>query len=222
MRRKGLFITFEGSEGSGKSTQMKLLGRLLKQNRIPFVLTREPGGSRLSTHLRRWILNRLDYSLAPGTELFLFLADRAQHVKEVILPALGKGKIVLCDRFTDSTLAYQGGGRRFDLQLLKTMNQAATGGLKPDVTLLFDVPVKMGLKRAVSRGKGRDRMEREKLRFHQNVRRTFLNLARLDKRRFIVLDGRKTREEIRREVISALNEKLPGRPSLLSLFKSRE
>jgi dTMP kinase len=211
MKRRGLFITFEGPEGSGKTTQMRLLGRLLQKNRIPFLATREPGGSRLSTHLRRWILNRLEYRLAPETELMLFLADRAQHVKEVILPAIQKGKVVLCDRYIDSTLAYQGGGRGFDLGLLQTMNRVATGGLKPDLTVLFDVPVKVGLQRAFGRGKGKDRMEQEKLQFHRRVREIFLKLARRENRRFIVLDARKDKRDVFLGMIGQLNERLPGR-----------
>ncbi len=118
---KGLFITFEGTEGSGKSTQLGLLAAVLKQYRIPHLLTREPGGSRLSTQLRHWILNKLEYNLMPEAELFLFLADRAQHVKEVVVPALRQGKVVLCDRYTDSTLAYQGGGRGFEMKLLRIL-----------------------------------------------------------------------------------------------------
>ncbi len=220
-KNKGLFITFEGPEGSGKSTQMALLGRFLHENHIPYLLTREPGGSSLSTHLRRWILNRLEYKLAPTTELLLFLADRAQHVSEVIQPALQKGKVVLCDRYTDSTLAYQGGGRGFDLNILKSLNGVATSGLKPDLTLLLDVPVELGLKRALGRGKGKDRMEREKLRFHQNVRQTFLRLARADKRRFIVLDGRKDKRVLQLEVISELNERLPGGSQLRRSLKAK-
>src|SRR5580658_1089238 len=123
MQNKGLFITFEGPEGAGKSTQIKLLALLLKKYHIPYVVTREPGGSRLSTHLRRWILNKLEYKLTGETELFLFLADRSQHVDEVIKPALKKGLVVLCDRYTDSTLAYQGGGRGFDMDLLEMNNR---------------------------------------------------------------------------------------------------
>lgn len=219
MKKKGLFITFEGPEGSGKTTQMGLVGRLLRQNRIPFLATREPGGSRLSTHLRRWILNRLEYQLAPETELMLFLADRAQHVREVILPALQKGRVVLCDRYIDSTLAYQGGGRGFDLSLLETMNRCATGGLQPDITLLFDVPVRTGLERALGRGKGKDRMEREKMRFHENVRRTFLALASSEKKRFIVLDARPDAKEVYRAMISELNERLPAGPVPKRVFK---
>jgi dTMP kinase len=205
--KKGLFITFEGTEGSGKSTQMRLLARLLRQFDIPCLLTREPGGSRLSSHLRRWILNRLEYHLAPETELFLFLADRAQHVKQVIRPALEKGKVVLCDRYTDSTLAYQGGGRGFSLKLLRTLNESATGGLKPDLTVLFDLPVKTGLKRAAKRGQGRDRMEREKLDFHNRVRRVFLKTAREEKKRILIVNALGERNQ----VYQAMLEKLIGR-----------
>src|SRR5260221_9518675 len=175
--KKDFFITFEGPEGSGKTTQMKLLGNILKSKGVPYLLTREPGGSRLSTQLRHWILNRLEYNLMPEAELFLFLADRAQHVKEVILPALKKGKVVLCDRYTDSTLAYQGGGRGFDLKLLNTMNAAASSGLKPNLTILFDVPAEIGLKRAMGRGKGKDRMEREKPEYLRRLGRIFLKTA---------------------------------------------
>ena len=208
--KKGLFITFEGVEGSGKTTQIRLLARLLRKYRIPYLATREPGGSRLSTHLRRWILNRLEYKLRPETELFLFLADRAQHVKEVIEPALAAGKVVLCDRFTDSTLAYQGGGRGFATGLLQTLNAAATDGLKPDVTLLFDLPVQVGLKRAWRRGKGKDRMEREKLDFHRRVRRAFLRAARMEKKRFVVVDASRGAEDVYQEMIEKLIDRLPA------------
>ncbi len=140
----GLFITFEGTEGSGKTTQLRLLAAVLKEYRVPHIVTREPGGSSLSTQLRHWILNKLEYKLMPRTELLLFLADRAQHVGEVIEPALKQGKVVLCDRYSDSTLAYQGGGRGFEMKLLKILNQVASE-LKPDLTLLFDLPVEVGL-----------------------------------------------------------------------------
>ena len=208
--KKGFFITFEGPEGSGKTTQIKLLGVILKKYGVPFILTREPGGSRLSTQLRHWILNRLEYNLMPEAELFLFLADRAQHVREVIRPALEKGKIVLCDRYTDSTLAYQGGGRGFDLKLLKTMNEAASGGLKPNLNVLFDVPVEIGLKRARGRGKGRDRMEREKLEFHKKVRRIFLWIARQERQRVLVVNANQAKEKVSEEMIDKLIARLPG------------
>ena len=206
---KGLFITFEGTEGSGKTTQIRLLADLLKRYRIPYLLTREPGGSRLSSHLRRWILNRLEYHLMPETELFLFLADRAQHVKEVIRPALQKGMVVLCDRYTDSTLAYQGGGRRFNLKLLEVMNGTATGGLKPDLTLLFDLPVDKGLKRAASRGFGKDRMEKEKSDFHSRVRRVFLKVARKEKKRILIIDALRGKQEVYQTMLEKLIERMP-------------
>ena len=209
--KKGLFITFEGIEGSGKTTQLKLLGEVLKEYRIPYILTREPGGSRLSTQLRHWILNKLEYNLMPETELFLFLADRAQHVKEVVEPALKQGKIVLCDRYTDSTLAYQGGGRGFDLKLLNVLNRAATGGLKPDLTILFDLPAETGLKRALGRGKGKDRMEREKIQFHRRVRKVFLDMARKERSRFIVIDANQSREFAYQATLEGLIDRLPLR-----------
>lgn len=209
MKNKGLFITFEGPEGAGKSTQIKLLALLLKKYRIPFIVTREPGGSRLSTHLRRWILNKLEYKLTNETELFLFLADRSQHVNEVIKPALKKGSVVLCDRYTDSTLAYQGGGRGFDIKLLEIMNRLASDGLKPDITLLFDLPVEAGLKRALGRGKGKDRMEKEKLEFHRQVRKVFLNIARRDKKRVLILDASQNKELVYQQMLEKLIDRLP-------------
>jgi dTMP kinase len=213
MQNKGLFITFEGPEGAGKSTQIKLLALLLKKYRIPFVVTREPGGSRLSTHLRRWILNKLEYKLTGETELFLFLADRSQHVAEVIKPALKRGCVVLCDRYTDSTLAYQGGGRGFDMDLLETNNRLASDGLKPDITLLFDLPVETGLKRALGRGKGKDRMEKENLEFHRRVRKVFLNIARRNKKRVLILDAGQKVELVYQQMLEKLIDHLPA-PSL--------
>ena len=207
--KKGLFITFEGTEGSGKSTQLGLLAKVLKEHRIPHLITREPGGSRLSTQLRHWILNKLDYNLMPETELLLFLADRAQHVREVVRPALAQGKVVLCDRYTDSTLAYQGGGRGFDLKRLSLFNETAAGGLRPDLTLLFDLPVEMGLKRAMGRGKGKDRMEREDLVFHRRVRKVFLLLAKREKKRFVVVDASQSQSMVYQEMLENLIERLP-------------
>ncbi len=208
--KKGLFITFEGTEGSGKTTQLHLLAEVLKKYGIPHIVTREPGGSRLATQLRRWILNQLDYKLMPRTELLLFLADRAQHVGEVIEPALQQGKVVLCDRYSDSTLAYQGGGRGFDLKLLKVLNGAASN-LRPDLTVLFDLPVAVGLKRALGRGKGKDRMERESLKFHRAVQRIYRETARKEKDRFIVVNAGQNRELTYHEMLGKLIERLPLR-----------
>lgn len=208
--KRGLFITFEGTEGSGKTTQLRLLAAVLKKYRIPHLVTREPGGSRLSTQLRRWILNKLDYNLMPRTELLLFLADRAQHVGEVVAPALEQGKVVLCDRYSDSTLAYQGGGRGFDMKLLKILNDAASN-LTPDLTLLFDLPVEVGLKRVLGRGKGKDRMERENLKFHRNVRRVYLETARKEKGRFVVVDANQSQDLAYHEMLEKLIGRLPLR-----------
>jgi len=210
MQNKGLFITFEGPEGAGKTTQIKRLAVLLEKYGIPFIITREPGGSRLSTHLRRWILNKLEYKLTNETELFLFLADRSQHVKEVIKPSLEKGKVVLCDRYTDSTLAYQGGGRGFDMDMLDNMNRLAADNLKPDITLLFDLPVEDGLKRVVGRGKGKDRMEREKLDFHRRVREAFLAVAKKNKKRILVLDASQSAELVYQQMLEKLIHRLPA------------
>jgi dTMP kinase len=208
--KKGLFITFEGPEGSGKSTLLRSFGEYLAGKKIPVLMTREPGGSKLSTHLREWILNRLKYNLTPEAELFLFLADRAQHVTEILAPELEKGKIVLCDRYADSTLAYQGGGRGFSSSLLQKMNQMAARGLKADLTVLCDLPVETGLKRAIGRALGKDRMEREKISFHRRVRKTFLQIAASEPRRFLVLDGRKSREEVLADLKAGLLPKLPS------------
>ncbi|HTA75766.1 MAG TPA: dTMP kinase [bacterium] len=210
MQNKGLFITFEGPEGAGKTTQIKRLAALLEKYGISFIITREPGGSRLSTHLRRWILNKLEYKLTNETELFLFLADRSQHVKEVIKPALEKGKVVLCDRYTDSTLAYQGGGRGFDMGMLDNMNRLAADNLKPDITLLFDLPVEAGLKRVLGRGKGKDRMEREKLDFHRRVREAFLLIAKKDRKRILVLDASQSAELVYQQMLEKLIHRLPA------------
>lgn len=201
MRHRGYFITFEGPEGSGKTTQMKLLRRFLIRQKISNVQTREPGGSKLSTHLRNWILNRLDYALTTEAELFLFLADRAQHVREVIQPSLNDGKVILCDRYTDSTLAYQGGGRGFSMEILSKMNEIAARNLHPDLTILVDLPAPLGLRRVSKRGRGKDRMEKEKIQFHQKVRKAFLEIARKEPKRFLVLDGSKPLENVYQDMI---------------------
>jgi dTMP kinase len=219
MKSKGLFITFEGPEGAGKTTQIKHLAVLLKKYGIPFLITREPGGSRLSTHLRRWILNKLEYSLTNETELFLFLADRSQHVQEVVKPALDKGLVVLCDRYTDSTLAYQGGGRGFDMELLETMNRLASGGLRPDITLLLDLPVEKGLKRVMARNKHKDRMEREGLDFHRRVREVFLNIARKEKKRVLVLDASQSEEVVYEQMLENLIHRLPAPQAVPAMKK---
>ena len=167
----GLLITLEGIEGSGKTTQASLLHEALQADQIPVCLTREPGGSPIAERIRELILHSGDEPLAPGGELLLFLAARAQHVAQTIRPALGRGEVVVCDRFTDATLAYQGGGRTIPETFLTSLNEWATGGLKPVRTYLLDIPVKDGLERAKHRTGARpDRFDQESPSFFEAVR----------------------------------------------------
>ena len=197
---RGLFITLEGGEGTGKSTQAKLLADRLRAEGHALLLTREPAGMELGQRVKR--LLEEDISLAPLAELLLFEAARAQHVAEVIRPALERGDIVVCDRFTDSTLAYQGSGRGLDRGLIRTLNQAASAGLTPDLTVLLDLPPAVGLARADARPpqtgrmagrkgqqEARDRIGTESLEFHQRVRDGYRALAEQEPSRFLVLDA---------------------------------
>ena len=195
------FITFEGCDGTGKSTQIKLLEGHLSAQGKSCVLTREPGGTNLGRHIRQVLLEVGKQSIGSPTELFLYLADRAQHVQEIIIPALGRGKVVLCDRHTDSTLAYQGYGRGIDLELLRRLNNMASYGLRPDLTFLLDCPVHIGLSRTAERNSRtsgtniEDRFEKEKLEFHETVRQGFLELARAEPGRISVIDASGTIHE---------------------------
>ena len=190
-----MFITFEGIEGSGKSTQIGRLAAWLEAKGRTVALTREPGGSELGLSLRRILLDAANTHLVARAELFLYLADRAQHVQQVVRPALGQGKVVLCDRFTDSTVAYQGYGRGLDPEMLHSLNQAAVGGVWPDLTVLFDLPPEIGLVRARSRNEeqgaseAEGRFEAEELAFHQRVREGYLKLAGLFPERIKVVDA---------------------------------
>jgi len=190
------FVTFEGGDGAGKTTQISTLESYLISRGKRCLVTREPGGTELGTMLRRVLLEAGGTPIAPASELFLYLADRAQHVREVIIPAVAAGKIVLCDRFTDSTLAYQGYGRGLDLELLRQFNRVADDGMRPDLTLLLDCPVAIGLGRTASRlahsqvnSPVEDRFERERLQFHEKVRAGFLALARQEPARIRVIDA---------------------------------
>jgi len=200
---RGIFITFEGIEGSGKTTQIEDLARRLKgKNEI--VLTREPGGTPLADAIRQTLLAQSSQGMLPETELLLYELARRDHIEEIIRPALERGAVILCDRFTDATLAYQGYARGLPLQKIEWLNNVATGGLKPDRTFLFDLPVTEGLKRAHGRKKMLDRFDRESEIFHQKVREGYLTLARQHKKRFYVLDANRSRDtvfqELRREV----------------------
>jgi len=199
------FVSFEGGDGTGKTTQIHALDQYLVRQGRACVVTREPGGTSLGTLLRQVLLQVGDREIAPSTELFLYLADRAQHVNEIIQPALAAGKIVLCDRFTDSTLAYQGYGRGIDLKLLGRFNDVADGGVRPDLTLLLDCPVLVGLRRTSGRpnieGHPReDRFEHETLEFHEKIRAGFLAMARAEPARFRIIDASRSADEVAREI----------------------
>jgi dTMP kinase len=199
------FVSFEGGDGTGKSTQIHALENYLIERGRACLVTREPGGTSLGKLLRQVLLEVSDREIAPATELYLYLADRAQHVSEVIRPALAAGKIVLCDRFTDSTLAYQGYGRGIDLKLLGLLNGFADGGVRPDLTILMDCPVAVGRARTSRRPSaegqtGQDRFEREANEFHEKIRAGFLTMARAEPDRFRVIDSTHPREDVAREI----------------------
>jgi dTMP kinase len=192
--RRGKLITFEGIDGCGKSTQMRLLGQYLAERGVAVVSTREPGGTELGRKVRSALLDGGAGSVEPLAELLLYAADRAQHVRRVILPALSLGKVVLSDRFYDATTVYQGYARGFDLELVNQLNELATGGLKPDLTLLFDLDVETGLKRTMRRGDGTgvtaagpDRLDQEPVEFHERVRQAYLDIAAREPERFRVI-----------------------------------
>jgi dTMP kinase len=192
--RRGKLITFEGIDGCGKSTQMRLLGQYLTERGVAVVSTREPGGTELGRKVRSALLDGGAGSVEPLAELLLYAADRAQHVRRVILPALSLGKVVLSDRFYDATTVYQGYARGFDLELVNQLNELATGGLKPDLTLLFDLDVETGLKRTMRRGDGTgvtaagpDRLDQEPVEFHERVRQAYLDIAAREPERFRII-----------------------------------
>jgi dTMP kinase len=214
-----LFITFEGVEGSGKTTQIRRLKRYLTQKGIPCKVTREPGGCPIGEKVRKILLDPDHREMVPLSELLLYEASRAQHVKEVIEPLLERGVTVLCDRFSDATIAYQGFGRKLDLGLIQRFNRLSTQRIKPDITFLLDCPSEMGLKRAIQRNQTlkkekEERFEREKIQFHHRVRRGYLSIAKQEPHRVKVIDTRqgeeKTFEKIRQIVDDLLVPKRRG------------
>ena len=199
---QGLFITFEGPDGCGKTTQMKLLAEYLEKKGEEVVLTREPGGKGLGEKVREILLN-YDGEVSDRCESFLFLADRAQNIDIIVNPAVKTGKIVLCDRHIDSTVAYQGYGRGLDIERINMLNNLATNGKKPDLTFVFDVDVETSMKRV---GKEKDRMESAGIDFHNRVRQGYLELAKQEPNRIKVIDATKSIEEIHDEVINILKK----------------
>ena len=200
---KGKFIVLEGIDGSGKTTQLKLLGDKLTDRGLPVLYTREPGGTRIGEKIREILLNPEYSELVPRAEAFLYAAARAQHVAQVILPSLAEGKIVLCDRFLDSSLAYQGFGRGIDISLLEKINEPATGGLLPDLTIIFNFCAEGGMDRINQSGRSIDRIEREKEEFHQKVSRGYLALAGRDPARYRVVDANRSVDQVHRDVMTA-------------------
>lgn len=210
----GLFVTFEGIEGSGKTTLLDLVSRNLRERDIHPLLTREPGGTALGIALRNVLLHPEGAGMEGLAELLLFGADRAQHVAEVILPALASGRIVLCDRFSEATLAYQGFGRGIPRETVEAVDRAARGGTRSDMVVLLDLPAEGGLKRARERNlRGADpsetRIDEEELSFHRRVREGYLLIAKEDPGRFLVLDGRKKPGDLAREVITEMSARFP-------------
>jgi len=203
-RSRGIFVTLEGPEGAGKTTQLKLLSKHLDALGHKHIVTRDPGGTPLGKQIRRILLNP-ETPVCPITELLLYEADRAQHIAEVIMPALQDGTLVLCDRYTDSTLAYQGYGRQLDFALINQLNQIATSGLTPDLTILFDIDSSAGLGRL--HPSGHDRLEREALEFHHKVREGYLKMSADEPERWRILDASKAMSVVQEDLRRILFEK---------------
>ena len=201
-----LFLTFEGGEGSGKSTQIDRLAARLRRRGLDPVVTREPGGTPLGEGARALLLDQAHW-LRPETEVLLLEAARAELVARVIRPALTAGRVVLCDRYDDSTLAYQGGGRGLDPEALARLNRFATGGLKPDLTFLFDLAPAVGLARRSNAG-GANRLDLEPAEFHVRVRERYLELARQEPGRFVVLDAGAPPESLEARIADAVDARL--------------
>lgn len=202
--KKGLFITFEGPDGSGKTTQIKRLANFLQQEQIPFIITREPGGTRISDLIRGILLNPEHQEMKNETEVLLYAASRAQHIHEKVIPALEEGKIVLCDRFVDASIAYQGYGLGIDIETIEQINRFATSQLEPDRTYLFDLAPEEGRKRMLLRlGEqvtNLDRIEQKTLEYHKRVREGFHALGEKHKQRMTVVDGAQTIDAISEQI----------------------
>lgn len=199
---KGRLITFEGTEGSGKSTQVKMLTHALEDRGIPFILTREPGGPPISEQIRHILLSPANVAMLPETELLLYCASRAQHTGETILPALEDGKLVICDRYYDSTIAYQGAARDLDMDFIQTLTRFATYATVPDRTFLIDLPVSTGFSRLKDRKL--DRLELESLEFHEKVRLQYLSIANNEPFRYVVLNGLDLPQTIHFRILSSV------------------
>jgi dTMP kinase len=204
---RGKFITMEGGEGGGKSTMMERVARWLEDSGHSVVRTREPGGTELAEKLREVLLDRKNSSLSGQAELLLLFAARSQHLDELIRPSLHRGDWVLCDRFTDATWAYQGGGRGLPLEDIETLETLVHGDLQPDLTVLLDLPVEQGMERAGKRSLA-DRFEQESMAFFQRVRAAYLERAARSPERFVVIDASGDQDSVWGQIASALNDRL--------------
>ncbi|MDZ4121568.1 MAG: dTMP kinase [Candidatus Cloacimonadaceae bacterium] len=205
--KKQLFITFEGTEGCGKSTQVQLLKVALEQKGHETLVTREPGGPPVSEAIRKILLDPSYLEMLPETELLLYMASRSQHTGQWIAPALQAGKIVICDRYNDSTIAYQGAARDLDQSFIASLASFATFGLRPDITFLIDLPVQIGMSRIKQRAL--DRLELESVAFHQKVRDQYLEIAKKEHLRYVVINGTQSVEEIHQEILQAVLGRMP-------------
>lgn len=203
--KMGFFILFEGIEGCGKTTQARMLTRRLSRSAFPATLVQEPGGTATGKAVRRLLKHRVEVQMNPVTELLLFAASRAQLVEEIIRPALNEDRVVVCDRYVQSTLAYQGYGRGLDLRVVETVNEVATRGLAPDLAILLDLDIEKGLRR---KGKATDRFEKEGAAFHSRVREGYLEMARSDPARWLVIDADEPRAKIHSTVWKRMQELL--------------
>ncbi len=201
---RGKFITFEGGEGVGKTTNVSFVESYLQARNIPLVVTREPGGTPLAEKLRTLLLNKKSEAIAEEAELLLMFAARAQHIKHVIEPALARGDWVVCDRFTDATYAYQGGGRNMKISTIEGLENLVQGNLRPDLTLLLDAPVKIGMERAGKRG-AFDRFESETVQFFEDVRRAYLLQAELYPQRIKLIKANQPLADVQQAIIYALS-----------------
>lgn len=203
----GTFIVFEGPEGGGKTSQLGKLADRLRSGGRDVVTTREPGGTKVGNEIRSVLLGLGDYAILPETEVLLLSAARAQHVREVISPALNRGALVLCDRFVDSTYAYQGGGSGLDLDSLRAIHAFATGGLEPDVRVLLDLPVEIGLKRRHADPASVNRIDLASVEYHQRVRSAYLALAESEPERWIVIDAGDSPDQVQQHIWCRLQQR---------------
>jgi len=201
--KKGLFITLEGIEGAGKSTAVDFIEDFLTKEGHDVIKTREPGGTVIGEQIREILLKNENYTLTYDTELLLVFSARAQHIQEVILPALSSGKIILCDRFTDASYAYQGGGRGIDASRINLLEKWVQGDLRPNLTLLFDLDVNIGMQRSKKRSDA-DRFEREEINFFEKIRNTYLERAKNEPQRFRIINSASSLENVKEQIITIL------------------